>query len=417
MPLNLNNLPDSPGIYLFYDKQGLVYVGKATSLKNRVKSYFKIGRKTPRPIEMMIHEIVNIEYKVTDSVLEAILLEGEYIKKYLPKYNVAWKDDKSWNYIVITKDNYPKVLTLRAHDRKNLAQIDEQKMYSHIFGPYPGLKTKEMMNILRRLFYISECLPRHSSKAKSGEPSAKRPCLYYQMGQCLGVCVGEISVRDYKQKVINPLIMFLRGKKKMLIKNLEKRMNLNARQNEFEEAGRVRDQIAALQKIQDIALLNKSFFEESERKKSVRIEGYDISNLGATDKVGSMVVFDEIGPVKRDYRKFNIKSVEGQSDVDCLDEVLTRRLKHNEWPKPNVFLIDGGKPQINRTLQVLRKFNINIPVVGIAKGPKRDKNQFILSSKQADFVSWVQKNKFLLIQVRDEAHRFAINFNRSKRKI
>lgn len=402
----ISSLPDSPGIYLFYDKNGLVYVGKATSLKNRVKSYFKIGRKTPRPIEMMIHEIVNIEYKTTDSVLEAILLEGEYIKKYLPKYNVAWKDDKSWNYIVISKDLYPKVLTLRAHDRKNIAKIDEQKMYSHIFGPYPGLKTKEMMNILRRLFYISECLP-----------YAKRPCLYYQMGQCLGVCAGDISTTDYKRKVINPLIMFLRGRKKMLIKNLEKQMNMSARQNEFEEAGRVRDQVAALQKIQDIALLNKSFFEESERKKTVRVEGYDISNLGATDKVGSMVVFDEIGPMKRDYRKFNIKTVEGQSDVDCLDEVLTRRLKHNEWPLPNVFLIDGGKPQINRTLQVLRKFNINIPVVGIAKGPKRDKNQFILSSKQADFVSWVQKNKFLLIQVRDEAHRFAISFNRSKRKI
>lgn len=403
---DLKNLPDAPGIYLFYDKQGLVYVGKASSLKNRVRSYFKIGRKTARPIEQMIHEIVNIEYKVTDSVLEAILLEGEYIKKYLPKYNVAWKDDKSWNYIIISKDIYPKVLTLRAHDRKNLVNLDEQKMYSHVFGPYPGMKTKEMMNILRRLFYISEC-----------EFGAKRPCLYYQMGQCLGVCIGEISSADYKEKVINPLIMFLRGKKKMLIKNLEKQMNVSARQNEFEEAGRFRDQITALQKIQDIALLNKSFFEESERKREVRIEGYDISNLGATDKVGSMVVFDETGPVKKDYRKFNIKSVEGQSDVDCLDEVLTRRLKHSEWPLPNVFLIDGGKPQVNRTLQVLREFKLDIPVVGIAKGPKRDKNQFILSSKKADFVSWLQKNKFLLIQVRDEAHRFAIRFNRSKRKI
>lgn len=406
MSLNLNNLPDSPGIYLFYDSKGLVYIGKASSLKNRVKSYWKRGRKTPRPIEQMINEIVNIEYKTTDSVLEAILLEGEYIKKYRPKYNVAWKDDKSWNYIVITRDLYPKVLTLRAHDRKNFIQTDEHKMYSHIFGPYPGLKTKEMMNILRRLFYISEC-----------EANAKRPCIYYQMVQCLGVCTGEISAKDYKEKVINPLFMFLRGKKKMLIKNLKKQMNVVARENNFEEAGRLRDQVQALQKIQDIALLNKSFFEESENKVAVRIEGYDISNLGATDKVGSMVVFDAIGPVKKDYRKFNIKSVTGQSDVDCLDEVLTRRLKHNEWPLPNVFLIDGGKPQVNRVLRVLHRNNINISVVGIVKGQKRDKNQFILSSKQVDFVAWVRKNRVLLIQTRDEAHRFAINFNRSKRKI
>lgn len=407
MSIKFESLPDSPGIYLFYNKnKELVYVGKAASLKNRVKSYFAPGKKTPRPIELMIHEVVGIKHVSTESVLEAVLLEGEYIKKYLPKYNVAWKDDKSWNYIVITKDLYPKVLTLRQHDRKQLLKAQEQQMYSHIFGPYPSFKTKETMNLLRRLFYISTC-----------EPNAKRPCLYYQLGQCLGVCAGQISAQEYKRKVILPLITFLRGDKKNVIKKLAKQMKEEAHNKQFEEAARLRDQVGALKQIHDIALLDKSFIEDTEIKHSVLIEGYDISNLGSTHKVGSLVTFDQNGPIKSLYKKFNIKSVVGQSDVDCLAEVIERRLKHPEWTLPDIFLIDGGKPQVNRVISILNKHRLNLPVIGIAKGPKRDKNEFILGFDDRKLLLWLQKNKNLLIQVRDEAHRFAITFNRSKRKI
>jgi len=403
----LKNLPDKPGIYLFYNKKGLVYVGKASSIKNRVKSYFSKSKKNLRPIEQMIYEVVNIKYIVADSILEAIILEGEYIKKYKPKYNIAWKDDKSWNYIAITKDKYPKVLTFRQHERKQLDKNQEQKMYSHIFGPYPGLKTKAVLQILQRLFYISTC-----------KPNAKRQCLYYQIGQCLGVCTGEITAQEYKQRVIRPLAMFLKGNKLRLIKNLQKQMKNLAVKKEYEEAARIRDQIKSLQKIYDVALLNKSFVKEETKKgRELRIEGYDISNLGAVDKVGSMVVFNQYGPIKDQYRKFNIKSVEGQSDVACLEEVLRRRLKHDEWAMPDIFLIDGGKPQVNRAKKVLNEQNFSIPVIGIAKGPKRDKNQFILDSKNKNFTAWVQNNKMLLIQARDEAHRFAISFNRKKRLI
>jgi excinuclease ABC subunit C len=403
----LKNIPNKPGIYLFYSKNGLVYVGKATELKKRVKTYFKISQKTQRPIEMMMHEVKDIKYKVTDSVLEAILLEGDYIKKYRPKYNIAWKDDKSWNYIVITKnDQYPRVLNLREHEKKKMTEKEEKNNYSHIFGPYPGLKTKEMMSLLRRLFFISVC-----------RENAKRPCLYYEMGQCLGVCTKEISASDYKKQVIRPLVMFLRGNKKGLIKNLNTQMKAFAKAKKYEEAGRVRDQIKSLKKIQDIALINKSFVEDSTApKKSFRIEGYDISNLGAIHKVGSMVVFDENGPIKKEYKKFNIKSVIGQSDVDCLKEVIERRLKHIEWPYPDVFLIDGGKPQINAVAKILKNEKVYIPIISIAKGPKRDKNQFFCNTNNIKFKKWIDNNKNLLINVRDEAHRFAISFSRYKRK-
>jgi excinuclease UvrABC nuclease subunit len=218
-------------------------------------------------------------------------------------------------------------------------------------------------------------------------------------------------------------------------------MKLASKNNKFEEAGRLRDQIGQLQKIQDIALLNKTFMEDSlktslaltsststspnrggdngvlNKFNVMRIEGYDISNLGASDMVGSMVVFENKEPNKSQYRKFKIKNVAGQSDVDCLAEMLERRLKHNEWKLPVVILVDGGVPQVNRVVQTIRVRKFRIPVVGIAKGPTRKKNEFILGDKNRDFIKWVNANKNLLIQVRNEAHRFAIKYQRSLRKI
>ena len=196
-------------------------------------------------------------------------------------------------------------------------------------------------------------------------------------------------------------------------------MAVVSRQENFEEAGRLRDQIRSLKHIHDIALLNESFVRDQTvgQKKEIRIEGYDISNLGTTGKVGSLVVFDESGPRRSDYKKFNIKGVIGQSDVDCLAEVLERRFNHPEWPYPDVVLIDGGRPQVNTALKVLRMAKLKIPVVGIAKGPARKKNEIILGTKTTIFAGWVYKNIKLLIQVRDEAHRFAIAFQRSKRKL
>ncbi len=406
-------LPDVPGIYLFYNRTGdLVYVGKATSLRQRVTSGYFQGRRTPRPIEDMIHEVVRIDYKMTDSVLEAAILEALCIKKFQPRYNVLGKDDKSWNYIVITKDAFPRVETVRQHELNELQKSGnkEIKKFRYVFGPYPGLNTRAAMKILRRIFKFSTC-----------EPGRGRPCLYYEMGQCLGVCTGEITPAAYKRKVIMPLKWFLSGKKKQVIREFEKQMKLAAKAEDYEEAGRLRDQIRQLQRIHDVTLINKSFFDEqltiSNEQLVMRIEGYDISNLGASGMVGSMVVFDAEGPVKSEYRKFNIKTVVGQSDVDCLGEVLERRLKHADWPMPDVILVDGGRPQVNRAKKILQSKNLKIGLLGIAKGPKRKRNDILLGSLDKKFVHWVYRHQNLLIRVRDEAHRFAITFQRSKRKI
>ncbi len=407
-----SQLPDSPGIYLFYNSlSDLIYVGKATSLKNRVTSYFR-GQRSSRPIEEMIHEVARIEHHVTDSALEAIILESIYIKRHQPRYNVLGKDDKSWNYLVLTKELFPRLRAVRQHDMALLSPTEIKERYRDVFGPYPGLNTKAALKLLRRLFHISDC-----------EPLRGRPCLYREMGQCLGVCTGEISATEYREQVIKPLTLFLKGEKKRVVSGFEKRMKLAAKAEQYEEASRARDQLFALQRIHDIALINDSFVHDAFPLDKtlgggpLRIEGYDISNLGSTDKVGSMVVFDEAGPVKSQYRKFTIKGVAGQSDVDCLAEVLERRLNHPEWPLPKVFLIDGGRPQVNRARVVLAARGVTASLIGIAKGPERKRNDIILGDKRPETTLFAAKFLPLLIRVRDEAHRFAITFNRSKRKI
>lgn len=478
----LKKLPPAPGIYLFYNvKKELIYVGKATNLRGRVASYFKplsifplvVGRSESRPIEQMFGEVADIKWKETDSVLEAIIWEANYIKKFQPEYNVEGKDDKSWNYIVITRDLYPRVETVRQREAEVL-RVKQSKFVSRVspaetvscqlrdnkqrflyeFGPYPGLNTKAAMGLLRRLFFISACQKTRNKK----QGTKDNPCFYYQLGQCLGVCTGEITPTEYKRKVVRPLILFLRGGKKRLIVSLEREMKRAAKREDFEEAARVRNQIQSLRRIHDVALLNKSFITGEEfRIKNLefridKIEGYDVSNLGATGKVGSMVVFVNSEPDKSQYRRFRIRTVEGQSDVDCLEEVVRRRLKHaniritndtnlrisnaNFWPLPDLFLVDGGKPQVNRVKKVFDDFKINIPIVGIAKGPTRKKNEFIYiritknttakagsrltavtKLRNEKISEWINQNKALLIRVRDEAHRFAITYQRNRRRI
>lgn len=397
----IKKFPDSPGIYLFYSKGQLVYVGKATSLKKRVNSYF-VGKRTMRPIEAMISEVDEVDYRQTDSVIEAIILEANSIKKYQPKYNVKEKDNKSWNYLALTKSDFPKLEAIREHSLREMGE-KAKKDYKYMFGPFPSMKTKEMLRILHNLFTVSRC-----------EPSQKRACFDHQIGHCLGVCIGEISKEEYKEKVVKPLVYFLSGKKKTLLSSLEKKMKEASRSFDFEEAKRLRDQLFSLSRIRDISLLDKSFLEDSfiDDGGVRRIECYDISNLGIDAKVGSMVVFNKKGALKEEYKKFKIKSVEGQSDVDCMQEVLERRFSHGEWSFPDVLVVDGGLPQVGIAEKVLIGFNLDIPVVGIAKGKERKKNEFIHGANSEKVMDWLNDNEELLIQARDEAHRFAISYQR-----
>ena len=390
----IKNLPDSPGIYLFYKDSELIYIGKATSLKNRVRSYFS-NPKNLRPIELLINEVNDIKWIETDSVIEAAILEAKYIKKFSPRYNIMGKDDKSWIYLYLTKEDFPKLKTVREHELKDF----DKKKVKKLFGPYPNIKTLEMLRILHSLFYISKC-----------EPNQRRPCFDYQIKKCLGVCIGTISKEEYNKRVIKPIIQFLNGNKGAVIRNLERQMKIYAKNKHFEEANRVKFQINRLKKIQDASLINKSFVEDIFKKETFikRIEGYDISNLGKNYKVGSMVVFDLNGPIKKEYKRFKIKTIEKQSDIDCLREVFERRIKHADWEFPQIILVDGGKAQVNLAKKTFK----DIFVLGIAKGEDRKKDEFIYSPKDKDIINFIENNKKLFINVRNEAHRFAISYQR-----
>jgi len=389
-------LPNEPGVYLMKNNSGeVIYVGRATSLKKRVGSYFT--KAHDGKTELLVRAIASIDYIVTDSVLEATFLEPELIKQYQPKYNIDLKDDKSFIYLIITKDQYPRVLLIRGQKlEKNSSQS-----YKAVFGPFMSAHLlKSLLKLVRRMIPYSNC-----------KPNTGKPCFYYQLGQCPGVCIGEMNHQDYK-KIIRNLILFFRGDKKRVISNLRKKMEQYARVQKFEKAAHIRNQLYNLEHIQDTVLIKRD--DSVQKLLFNRIEGYDVSNISGTNAVGSMVVFIHGEPDKSAYRKFRIKTVKGANDVAMIKEILERRLKNN-WPLPELILIDGGKGQVNVAQMVLKRFGLSIPLVGIAKGPTRKKVELVYPHEPMGKIK-IEQIKDLLVALRDEAHRFALSYHRKLRR-
>ncbi|MBI2013874.1 MAG: GIY-YIG nuclease family protein [Candidatus Colwellbacteria bacterium] len=390
------NLPDTPGVYLMKSpRDKILYVGKAGNLRRRVSSYFL--RPHDSRIEKLVSEIKKIDYKKTDSALEALILEAELIKKYQPPYNIKEKDDKSFLYVEITLEKFPRVLLVRGKTLKT------------IYGPFTSAsQIREALRIIRKIFPFSVHpekgvgLPRTLSDRKQ-----VRGCFDYQIGLCPGTCIGGINRADYLKNIRNIKLLF-QGKKARIIKNLEREMKAAARAQEFEIAAKLRGKIFALKHIQDTALISDSTLPTTHYKLQTRIEGYDISNISGDYAVGSMVVFLGDKPARNQYKKFKIKTIHQSDDVGMIKEVLRRRMSHREWGTPDIILIDGGKGQVNGAKAILEEFGIKIPVIGIAKGAKRKKNEFIS-------VVPTSVDKKTLIRVRDEAHRFAVGYHKALR--
>jgi len=388
----IKRFPDSPGVYIMCEKNRRpLYIGKASSLKRRVLSYFQRPQETR--LEKMLTQISSIETKKTDSVIEALFLENGLIKKYKPKYNVKLKDDKTFLGIFITKEDWPRIFP---------ARLTQKLPKGEFYGPFPSAgQVREALQIIRKIFpFRVSCTPL-SGKA----------CFEYHLGQCPGVCAGKVEKKDY-QKTIRQIKLFLRGKKKNIIKELEKEMKLAAKNTDFEKAAKIRDRIFALKHIQDVALIQEEDLRHPEDIPA-RIEAYDISNISGAFAVGSMVVFTEGLVDKNQYRKFKIQISEGwgrgRDDVAAMKEVLSRRLNHSEWPYPDLILIDGGKGQVNGAKEILKARRLDIPIIGIAKGPERDKDELI-------GVENLSFDKKLLLRARDEAHRFAIEYYRLRHR-
>lgn len=367
----LKEIPSQPGVYFWLDKdETVLYVGRATSLKNRLSQYFQ------KDIEPRIAEMVatakNLRWLVCDSLLEAIILEAKYIKEYWPKYNVVDRDNRSFLYVVIPGGDYPKPIIVRGQDLK---KFPESK--AKVFGPYQSRTLlSNALRLIRPIFPWSNCVP------KSG-----KACFDYQIGLCPGACIETITPAAYK-KNINNLILLLSGERTRLLKKLAKE-NPN--------------QAKALKHLQDVSLLTRE--DNLSEKKLSRIEGYDISHLNGQEAYGSMVVFSGGEADKNEYRLFKIKDAPRGDDERALTEVLLRRLKHKEWQVPELIMIDGGAPQISFISRELSKININIPLVGISKFGG-DKLVFTRGAS-ANFKELAKNIKPTLLKLREEAHRFA----------
>jgi len=535
----LENLPSQPGVYLLKDNEGkIIYVGKAKSLKNRIKSYFQERAEHPRT-SALISRIKDFEVVVTDSEMEALILESNLIKEHKPRYNVNLKDDKRYPYLKVTvNEPFPRILVVR-RPKKDKAKY---------FGPYTNVKgMRQSLRLLRRLFPVRSCNYALPSKRRI------RLCLDYQIKRCDGPCEGLVSEKDYRE-MINTIILFLAGKNKVLIQQLKERMDKLAQEEKFEEAARTRDQlkavesimqkqkmvekeeidrdviafaregsdvcVAALQvregvligrqhfylkarknipdpevlnsflkqyylnaaiipqeillpiEIEDKQIIRKWLSSKSQKKvefilprkgekvsllnlatqnaqlllmelliqkKKIKrtvphsvvalkkdlylpsfpreIVAFDISNLGPTDAVGSLVFFEDARPRKSEYRKFKIKTVKGQDDYAMMEEVVKRyfsRITEEKKRLPDLVLIDGGKGQLSSTLKVLNELEIkDLNVIGLAK---RLDEVFLPGKAESLMIPKSSSSIRLLQRIRDEAHRFAITYHRGLRE-
>jgi len=352
-------LSDSPGVYFFLKGKKILYIGKATSIQDRVKSYFSRDLIQTRGyfLVKMVEEATTVKFEKTDSVLEALILEINYIKQYQPQYNSKDKDDKSYNFVVITNESFPRVLIIRGKElKKGLVMIHNSSfLIRSTFGPFPqGGQLREAVKIIRRIFpFRDKCIPFElNQKTKSSKLSATpRPCFNRQIGLCPGVCTGEVGQKEYA-KTIKNIELFFGGKKTAIVRNLEKEMKAFSRDLLFEKAQLVKNQIFALNHIRDVSLLKPDLLitESGKEKNSFRIEAYDIAHLSGKDTVGVMVVLENGELSKSEYRKFKIHGDNGKITIDDtknLKEILIRRLGHAEWQLPNLIVIDGGTAQIN----------------------------------------------------------------------
>ncbi|MFZ7276340.1 excinuclease ABC subunit UvrC [Avibacterium endocarditidis] len=541
----LTNVTHDPGVYRMYDdKDQVIYVGKAKDLKKRLSSYFRANLSSKKT-EALVASIHRIETTITSSETEALLLEHNYIKTYQPRYNVLLRDDKSYPYILLTKERHPRITAYRG----------SKKIQGEYFGPYPNAgAVRETLSLLQKLFPVRQC-------ENSVYRNRSRPCLQYQIGRCSAPCVpGYISDEDYNQQV-NFARLFLQGKDQQVLDHLVAKMEQASQALNFEEAARIRDQIQAVRaviekqfvsndRLDDIDIIaiayqlgiacvqvlfirqgkilgNRSYFpkvpantdlseltatfvgqfylqahqgrtvpntiivdhklaekaqletllaEQAGRKVQIqdsakgdkskylqlaqmnvkaalvtqlkqstliheryqalqallgiekiqRMECFDISHTMGEQTIASCVVFNQDGPLKSDYRRFNITGITGGDDYAAMEQALLKRYdKDLDAEKiPDVIFIDGGKGQLNRALQVFDQLNVKWDkkrphLIGVAKGVDRRAGlETLIISKQDREINLPPDSLALhLIQhIRDESHNHAISGHRKKRQ-
>ena len=400
----LSKLPDSPGVYFHKNSSGeIIYVGKAAVLKNRVRQYFQKSEKDPKT-EALVAEIADTDWIKVDTEMDALFLESEMIKRYMPKWNILLRDDKTVSYIKITmKDKVPYLSFTRT-------PVDDGARY---IGPFYGkLAIEKAVRMLRKIF------PYYT------KPYTGRKTLDTDLGLTPGIEIGKSTPEEYK-KNLRKLIRYLEGDKEKLLKDLEKTMQDEAKIGNFESAAEARDQLFGLKELKrKIVFSDKEFLDISsdqallELQKILglsspprRIEGYDISHQSGTNAVGSMVVFINGAATRNEYRKFKIRGA-GADDLKSMTEVISRRLKHREWDYPDLIILDGGINQVNAVLPLLEP--LGIPVIGRDKSGDHSKSAKVVlvipneSRLELPIGSHVAR---LIARIDEESHRFAITYH------
>jgi excinuclease ABC subunit C len=420
----VKEFPQTPGVYLMKDTSGVViYIGKAKNLRSRASSYFHSTAASEIRTANWIHEIADIDHIECSSEVDALLTENRLIKDIQPRHNRDLKDDKSFPYLMITKDeDFPRVEVTRQPKNRG----------AKLFGPFTSAgQLRGAMQVLQRIFRFRTC----SLDITDGDPKWRwfRPCILASIRQCTAPCNLRISKEDYR-KDIRRLEIFLEGGRAALMKQLHEEMTAASKSLQFEKAAKIRDDIKLIENLDRRGEIDKHAQPEVfhiDPKRGLRslkklleldeeprvIEGVDIAHLGGQATVASLVQFIDGLPFKPGYRRYKIKSVEGVDDFRSIHEVVSRRFRHlsvSDEAKPDILLIDGGKGQLNAAIAAFRDQDITPPV--LLSLAKREEEIYRPGEKEPIRLGRRSFALRLLQYVRDEAHRFAQHYHHMLRR-
>ena len=401
----LKTLPAAPGVYFHKNTDGeIIYVGKAAVLKNRVRQYFQKTEKDVKT-EKLVAEIADTDWIVVDTEMDALFLESEMIKRYMPKWNILLRDDKNVSYVRIDMNNAIPTVTMTRNP------LDDKATY---VGPFYAKTTvSRALRILRKVFPYYD------------KPYTGKKDLNTDLGLTPGIEIGKTTPENYKKSLKN-LIRYLEGDRVKLLKDLENQMKIDAAEGRFEDAAICRNELFGLQELRKkIVFSDKEYMSISSDQALVqlqqilglekpprRIEGYDISHLQGTDTVASMVVFVNGVSDRTEYRKFKIRTSKND-DLKSMKEVIERRLKHQEWDFPDLIILDGGKLQIDAIAPLLEDHNI--AVIGRDKSGDHSKSasvKIVLKDGTEQLCAPGSHIARLIARIDEESHRFAITYHR-----
>lgn len=421
----LQSTPSVPGVYIMRDASDkIIYIGKAKNLKKRIYSYFR--NNNGRKEVSIANTVKTIDYVLSASEREALIIERQLINRFKPFFNSMWKDDKSYPFIKLTtNEDFPRLLLVRRRVKDG----------GEYYGPYPHvMQIKRLLGWLTGIFRLRPCRMAFRAEALPSEKKVKS-CLYLHTGKCPGPCAGSIGVEAYRKRV-KEVSLFLRARFMDLKTVWQKEMEKASSAQEYEKAADLRDRLGALEQMQERVVIRELKSEDlvlslretdalkelketlGLKKWPIGIEGFDISNISGTLAVGSMVCFRNGKPDKSSYRRYKIKTVVGSNDFAMLKEVVGRRYRRliaENKGFPDLILIDGGRGQLSTAVAVLKSLGLyeSIPVISLAK---REEVVYTPDAEKPIKLPRRSPALRLLQQVRDESHRFALSYHQKLRK-